>query len=279
MQRLRLGRLALAFCILGLFTPQADVRAEGPEEWATLLDAILIDMGDGDVLEAEARLELLLMHLDDRDLLRGRVAYWLAHTRMSLGDASGALEALQIATARADMRKRAHALQSQIEALQNQLSVLPYETDLSKGSSPFVHSWMHGEEGRVEIRMESDGNRAVLWTTTLRDRTDDQITVNFAANAPAASSISFRAKADPFPSWIHVVAEDVSGGAFRSRTLEVPVGEWTAIEVRIDDMLPVIGLEGQAVATIQSLSLQDVTAWQSADRGERLLWLDDIEIR
>jgi len=275
----RLGRVAVALVALGLATAHQDVRAEDSADWASLLDALLIEMGDGKVAEAEARLELLLVRLDDEDLLRGQVAYWLAHSRMSLGDPEGALEALEIATSRADTRQRAHALRSQIEALGNQLDTLPFETDLSDGKSPFVHSWMHSSEGQLDIRMESDGNKALLWTTTLRDRTDDQITVNFAKNAPSPVSIALRAKAEPFPAWLHVVVEDAEGTLFRSRTLEIPASEWTEVAVDIADLLPVLSTTNARISTVQSLSLQDVTAWQSSDRGERQLWLDDVVIR
>jgi len=275
----RFRRVAIALLAFGLVVPQQSVLAEDVQDWATLLDALLIEMGDGNVAEAEARLELLLMRLDDEDLLRGQVAYWLAHSRMSLGDSRGALEALEIATSRADTRERAHALRSQIEALGNQLSVLPFETDLSDGKSPFVHSWMHSAEGQIEIRMESDGNQALLWTTTLRDRTDDQITVNFAQDAPSPVSIALRAKAAPFPAWLHVVAEDKDGTSFRSRTLQIPPSEWTDISVNIADLLPVIPTPNAQIGVVQSLSIQDVTAWQSADRGVRQLWLDDVVIR
>ena len=62
-------------------------------------------------------------------------------------------------------------------------------------------------------------------------------------------------------------------------TLEIPAGEWTEVAVDISDLLPVLSTTSARIGTVQSLSLQDVTAWQSSDRGERQLWLDDVVIR
>jgi len=256
--------------------------AETSADWTTLHDIRLSEVVDGVTPRTVERLETLLARLDAMDRLHGETAYWLAHARVTLGDREGAREALELALEDPDTREAALALQAQMDAVLATVDRLPFRHNMEDGRGPFVHSWLYGDRGEVRVApVDADHGRAIRWTFRIRDRQEDQVTVTFAAGSGTVSRIRCEIMGQGFPSFLRVLVEDSGGREFATDPFEVPEGRWIPLDVALSSFhstnptTPSARPQGSLLA----LHLNDVTAYLSADRGLREVWIDNVEIR
>ncbi|MBN1334985.1 MAG: hypothetical protein JXB39_03390 [Deltaproteobacteria bacterium] len=267
--------------LLLLLTPAAGA-AETPADWAVLNEIRVSEVLDGISPRSVERLEALLARLDPMDRLYGETAYWLAHARVTLGDREGAREALEAALEDPDTREAALALQAQMDAVLSTVDRLPFRHDMEDGRGPFVHSWLHGDRGEVRIApVDADHGRAIRWTSRIRDRQEDQITVSFASGAGILSWIRCEIMSQAFPSFLRILVEDSEGREFATDPFEVAEGRWTPLNVALSTFhstnptTPSVRPRG----SLRSMHFNDVTAYLSADRGIRDVWIDNLEMR
>jgi len=260
----------------------AATAAETPADWAVLNDIRVSEVLDGVTPTTVERLEALLARLDAMDRLHGEAAYWLAHARVTLGDREGARQALEIALEDLETRDAALALQAQMDAVLATVDRLPFRHDMEDGRGPFVHSWLYGDRGDVRVApVDADHGRAIRWTFQIRDRQEDQITVSFGSDAGTLVRFRCEIMGQGYPSYLRILAEDREGGEFATDPFEVPEGRWIPVNVALSTFhstnptTPTARPRG----SLRALHLNDVTAYLSADRGVREVWIDNLEIR
>ncbi len=255
--------------------------AEGPAEWAEMFDALLLDVADNDAETAAFNLQSLLNRLSPEDPLHGQVAYWLAHTYISLDQRQLAHEALDIAMEAPSAREKALALHSQLESIDRQIQSLPVSSTLDEDPGPFVHTWHFGDRGWLEQGTpHGEDDPALRWACIVQDRQDDQISASFGPEAGQIEGIHLSLKSEHFPAHLRILLVDERGREFATDPLTVPTDEWLALELERDSFHstdPTTPRE-QPARRITAIHLHDVTTYLSSDRGPRVVWLDDLEI-
>lgn len=240
-----------------------------------MYDARLIEGAYGDPQRAAASLTQILK---TSKYLPGEVAYWLAHARLSTGDVISATSALEIAVDYPETRDRALSLRSQADSLQRVIVSLPYTTDFALGG-PFVHSWMHGDRGNIDLlQSEFTYGAALRWTSKIRDRQDDQITATL--NSLPISKINVSMRAEDFPAYLRILIIDDLGQEFATDPFTIVTDSWTKVELTLDDFHSTDPTKYRVKPSkkLTALHIHDITTYLSADRGTRYLWLDDLEI-
>jgi hypothetical protein len=255
---------------------------EGPAEWAEMFDARLLDVAENDAETAAFNLQSLLNRLEPSDPLHGQVAYWLAHAYVTLDQRQLAHEALDLAMEAESSRVAALALHKQLESIDSIVTSLPMAAPLDEDFGPFVHSWHFGDRGWLEQGTpEGEHDPALRWACIVQDRQDDQISASFAPEAGRVEHISLDLKAEHFPAHLRILLVDERGREFATDPLTVPTDRWLELELERDSFhstdptTPGI----RPSYRIAAMHIHDVTTYLSADRGPRVVWLDDLEIR
>ncbi len=255
--------------------------AEGPQEWAELFDARLLDVANNDVETAAFNLQSLLNRLEQGDPLHGHVAYWLAHTYITLDQRPLAHEALDQAMEAGRTRSAALALHSQLESIDRTITALPYRASLDMDFGPFVHTWSFGERGWLELGTPQGApDPALRWACIVQDRHDDQISIGLAPQAGRVRGVRMQLQAEHFPAHLRVLLVDERGREFATDPLTVPTGGWLELDLGRDAFHATDPTTPYAKPAdhIKALHIHDVTSYLSSDRGPRVVWLDDLEI-
>jgi hypothetical protein len=255
--------------------------AEGPGEWAELFDARLLDVADNDAETAAFNLQSLLNRMEPSDPLHGHVAYWLAHTYVSLDQRQLAHEALDLAMEATPSRSAALALHKQLESIDRTITSLPLRAPLDTDFGPFVHSWPFGDRGWLEQGTpQGELDPALRWACIVQDRHDDQISASFAEDAGRLRGISMQLKAEGFPAHLRVLLVDQYGREFATDPLTVPTTAWLELELERSSFHPTDPTTPHAKPApgIKAMHIHDVTTYLSSDRGPRVVWVDELEI-
>jgi hypothetical protein len=254
---------------------------EGPQDWAELYEARLLD-ADGATETAAFNLQSLLNRLDPKDPLYGDVAYWLAHAYVGLEQRALAHDALAIAADSPATRDAALALQAQIDSIERTVRRLPLVARMNDGSGPFVHSWLFGDRGWLELGTPEGGqDPALRWACLVQDRHDDQISLRIDPSAGRLARVRMNLLAESFPAHVRVLIEDELGREFATDPFAVPTGAWLPVDLErrsfhsTDPTTP----RATPAAHILALHIHDVTTYLSSDRGPRVVWIDDLELR
>ncbi|MFH1464085.1 MAG: hypothetical protein ABIO70_06850 [Pseudomonadota bacterium] len=258
------------------------VRAdEGPQEWAELYEARLLDSADAATETTAFNLQSLLNRLNPSDPLYGQVAYWLAHAYVCLDEHAQAHEALAIAAEAPDSRDAALALQAQIDSIERTIKRLPLRADMDNDPGPFVHSWLFGDRGWLELGTpQGEQDQALRWATIVQDRHDDQISLHLGPGATGLEHIAMNLKAENFPAFVRVLLEDAHGREFATDPFPVPTDSWLPVDLdrrsfhSTDPTTP----RARPAAAVRVLHVHDVTTYLSSDRGPRVVWIDDLSL-
>ena len=269
------GALGSLLCATSVYA------AEETQDWSDLFEARLMDMADADSETASLTLTTLLERLDEGDALYGQPAYWLAHAHLGRGDIQAANQALELAMQAAGTREAAVALQAQMEALKRTIVSIPLRHPLDDDPGPFVHSWLHGDQGWLDMaRPQPDSSPALRWTSHIQDRKDDQISAKFGQAAHPVHGVRISLRAEAFPAYLRVLLVDERDREFATDPLAVPTDRWLDLDLPLgtfhstDPTTP----REKPRSALDALHVHDVTAYLSADRGEQVIWLDDLEI-
>ena len=256
--------------------------AEGPQEWAELYDARLLDVANDDVETAAFNLQSLLNRLEPQDPLYGHAAYWLAHAYVSLDQQQLAHDALDTAGESTTARDAAIALHAQLESIERTVRQLPLAATMDHNPGPFVHSWLFGDRGWLEMGTPQGATSPALrWACIVQDRHDDQISASFSPEAGRLESVQMRLTAEHFPAHLRILLVDERGREFATDPLAVPTGTWLDLELErssfhsTDPTTP----RDEPASHIQALHIHDVTSYLSADRGPRVVWIENLELR
>jgi hypothetical protein len=259
--------LLFGFLIHGLHAQ--DLRA-----WQGLNEGMLLEAYDQDTEQAIDWYRGLVTALPDDDPTHDELNYWLGRAYFEVNDPEAAIETLRTLSS-----PRAQALTQRIEAHLDRITDLPIHNSFLDGLGSWRHSWQHGQSGSVSLGAPEDGDPALEWSTIVSDQQEDSIRIVFNPDTATPSIFRFSMRSTSFPGYILPTVHDSTG--YRFSVLEpilVPKGEWTAIEIYVDDMRPSEGGPRRPVGGISGFELRDVTAFHGTDRGDNTLYLGDVVI-
>ena len=262
--------------ILLLALAQAqDVRA-----WQGLYEGMLMESGEGDLAGAIAWYEGLIAGLPEDDPSLGELNFWLGRARYAEGDAEGARQALRAAITDPVVEDRARALLAQIDSQELRVRRLPMSYEFTSGTGHWLHSWKHGEKGRLESKAPPGSeDPALAWFTNVADRETDAIGLWFDEDAPRMSQIEFDLRSGDFPATLRLIVEDDMGQRWEYPEIRTSTEAWIGVEARLSEFVPLDAGSGASPRTVRALSLWDVTAFTRPDRGPNVIYVDNLAIR
>jgi hypothetical protein len=246
-----------------------------------MYEGLLKEAGNGDSSGAQEWYEGLLAGLPDDDPSTGELHYWLGRTQYLDGNVEGARKELKAASDDPTAAPHALALLGQIDAQELRIRRLPVTHDFRLGTAHWLHSWQHGDKGHIEaLPLPPDGEPAMAWSTTVKDREDDQVVCYFDDPKPPPSSIRMSIRSENFPAYVLLSLHDDRGRRYApDEPVAVPTDRWVPVELAIDDFLPREGNQPLRPGELEALVLQDVTAFFSSDRGANVLYVDEVHIK
>jgi len=258
-------------------------QAEGPEAWASLHDGRLTQSMDRNPAAAIAIYETLLAGMPQGDLMRGDLLYWLGRARLAGGDAAGATETLGQAQEVWSSRSRARALLSRLQAQRQAVRSVPYDQDFSEGTAPWVRGWNRGQDSDLEVDRESESTGpAASWRVEVRQGEGDFLAMAVATDGVRIQQIEMQLRASNFPAYVRITMEDADGKRWTSGSYFVQTGEWNQITVGLSQLVAMGKTAGQSRISgdrVRWITLHDVTAELTDDRGENRLLIDDLSLR
>jgi len=260
--------LLIGFLIWDL--PAQDVRA-----WQGLNEGMLLEAYEQDTEQAIDWYRGLLTALPDDDPTHDELSYWLGRAYFDDNQPEAAIETLAALNS-----PRAEALTQRIEAHLNRVTTLPIHDSFLYDLGGWRHSWQHIQGGSVALGAPEDGDPALEWTTVVSDQQEDSIQLTFHPDTATPTTLRFSIRSTSFPVYILPTVHDSTGYRFRVyEPILVPKGEWVAIEILIDDMIPADGGPRAPIGGINGFELRDVTAFHGTDRGGNTLYLGDVVIQ
>ncbi len=253
-----------------------DLRA-----WQGMYEGLLKEAGDGDAGAAQEWYRGLLAGLPENDPSRGELHYWLGRTSYLGNDVEAARRDLKAASKDPTSAPHAQALLGQIDAKELRIRRLPVTHDFRLGTAHWLHSWQHGDKGTIEaLPLPPDGEPAMAWRTTVKDREDDQVVCYFDEPRPGPTRIRMSLRSEHFPAYVLPSLHDDRGRRYApDEPIAVSTDRWVPVELDVSEFLPREGNQPLQPEDLDALVLQDVTAFFSSDRGANVLYVDEVHIR
>lgn len=245
-----------------------------------LQDTLLVEAADHAVVQATRNYEVLVKNLGADDPVRSEALYWLGRARYEQGEVGGARDALRECVRTGGMRSSCLELLGRIELEQGAIREIPAEWTFDRTTHGFLHPWRYADKGAIRLAPGQQGDPGLAWRTTVDARGDDQLWVGFDSPDPAPRGVRFLLWSDRIESWIRLHASDIHGRRYSTpQSFRVPAGEMIVVDVHMDELEP----EDPATppldpAELYRLTLQDVTAYHGAARGDNELFLDDFQV-
>ncbi|MCP4807251.1 MAG: tetratricopeptide repeat protein [Proteobacteria bacterium] len=252
-----------------------DVRA-----WQGLYEGMLIESAEGDLDGAIGWYEGLITGIPDDDPSLGELNFWLGRARYAEGDAEGARKALRIAMDAPDVEDRARALLAQIDSEELRVRRLPMTYKFSSGTGHWLHSWKHGDKGYLASEVPpSSEDPALAWHTNVVDRETDAIGLWFDDRAPRPDAIEMDLRSGDFAATLRLIVEDDAGQRWEYAEIRTSTSAWVRVEAPLSEFIPLDAGSGSHPRSVRALSLWDVTAYTRPDRGENVIYMDNLQIR
>lgn len=272
--------------ILGLLAAlAAPALASGPEVWAALYNGRLMASADRDQAAAIAVYETLLADLPDGDPLRAELSYWLGMAQLDAGRVDSAVQSLRDA-ARAggvDVRVQARRTLADLQLRQQAIASLPFSTTFSAGVGPVVRGWNRGLPDALTVEPGDPADGKVLaWAVEVQAGDDDFVRVELQPETGPVARVRLRLRSTAFEAQVRVMVEDAQGERWTAPVQAVPAGTWVGIDRSLMDFAPAdapAALRRPEPAQVRAIEIRDVTGFHSTDRGENVLWVDDLDIR
>lgn len=244
----------------------------GPvDDWLALHDALLSRSIDGDSAAMARGCQRLVHELPGGDPLRAEALYWLGESRIELGDVDGAREALREGVRTGCPRDRCLESLGQLELAEAAVRRVPTRWTFDSADHGVVHSWRYADQGTIRLD-EVSGEGALVWSTDVGVRSEDQLVVAFRKPEPEPERVLLRLQALDREARLRLVFMDVWGQAFTYGSgVVLPPGDTVDLEVRLDELTPLA--EGGAPmrpGEVERLLLTDVTAYFSPPGSNRV---------
>ncbi len=263
----------------------APAWGSGPEVWAALYNGRLMASADRDQVAAIAVYETLLADLSDGDPLRAELSLWLGLAQLDDGRADAAVESLRDAArlGQADVRLRARRTLADLQLRERAIVSLPFSTTFSDGVGPVVRGWTHGLPGALSVAPGDPADGLVLsWAVDVQAAEDDFVRLELQPTAGPVARVRLRLRSTAFEAQVRVMVEDSQGERWTAPVQAVPAGTWVGIDRSLLDFAPAdapAALRRPDAGQVRAVEIRDVTGYHSIDRGENVLWIDDLDVR
>jgi hypothetical protein len=250
-------------------------HADDRTSWEALQDELLEESLGGDLKRAQRRYQGLVRNLADDDPTRGRALYWLGRTRRSMGDVSGAREALRECVRAGEVRRPCLDLLGDMEIERTAIRDVPTRWTFEDDDHGFVHPWAYADKGVIRLRR----SEVLSWVTNVDARRPDRLLVGFRDPSPQPRGARFRAQAVSTPAHLRLMLYDIDGHGYSlPLPVAVPVGTFIDVQVDFRNLVALEGAPVRFVATRADLMvIEDVTG-DYGGSGENELLIDDFVV-
>lgn len=230
-----------------------------PEMWASLHDARLMASLKGNPEGALAIYESYIDDLPTDSNLWVQFQYSIGQAKISMGDLSGAREALYLIESHPTVARDVQRLFSEMIRLENQLPVIPYVDEIAIGKTRWI---LGGAVQAGDELMLMDSNESVLvWTRDTSAVDDGFIYLELPLLEKPLETLQITARSKQVSSRLVVVLEDDGGNQWLTGDFEVPLGDFVDIAIDLRQSKPwQKGVQTEVdYSRIRSLMIQDVT--------------------
>ncbi len=253
-----------------------------------IADGLYLESGMGDFRAAAARYRELTLRDDVPEHVLAEAWFRLGRAEERLGNVGPAelaykhiLEEMSVSRWAEDARSR---LQS-IEEDRKRVRVLPVQFEFTEDTGGLFHARTHSHKGTLghEVLVDDEGPHGVaVWRTYVAAREDDLTQVGFAAGVTVKGELTLLLRAVNFPAHFVFFLVNDEGRRYGTATQVVrPEDGWKRLSFSADDFRDrASGSEDPyAPEPITNLWIQDVTGYASTDRGENIIWIDELGLR
>jgi hypothetical protein len=286
---MRLGSALLAALLLatgvasGQPSPGSDDAARAPRD--LIADGLYLESGMGDYAGAAAVYSSVADRDDVPEHLRSEALLRLGLARERLGDVAAAeadyarlLSELPTSRWAEDARSRVQS----IEEDRKRVRTLPVAYDFTADTGGLFHSRTRSHKGSLEHEVlddEAGRHEVAAWRTYVAAREDDLTQVGFDEGVHVRGRLELTLRAVAFPAHLVFFLVDADGRRFGTATQVVrPEDGWRRLRFAPGDFRDrASGTEEAYHAEgITNLWIQDVTGYSSTDRGENVIWIDEL---
>jgi len=278
---------ALLFASLLAVSAHAQSRP-GDSARDVIADGLYLESGMGDFAAAAERYRELTERTDVPEHVLAEAWFRLGRAEERLGNVQPAeaayqhiLEEMAVSRWAEDARSR---LQS-IEEDRKRVRGLPVRYAFTEDTGGLFHARTHSHKGTLEheVLEDNDGRHEVaVWRTYVAAREDDLTQVGFAAGVTVKGELTLLLRAVNFPAHYVFFLVNAEGRRFGTATQVVrPEDGWKRLSFSADDFRDrASGSEDPyAPEPITNLWIQDVTGYASTDRGENIIWIDELGLQ
>lgn len=263
----------------------APAWGSGPEVWAALYNGRLMASADRDQAAAIAVYETLLADLSDGDPLRAELSLWLGLAQLDDGRQDAAVESLRDAVRLGgpDVRLQARRVLAELLLRERAIVSLPFTTTFADGVGPVVRGWTHDLPDALALAPGDPADGTVLaWAVDVQAGEDDFVRLELRPDAGPVTRLRLRLRSTAFEAQVRVMVEDAQGERWTAPVQAVPAGTWVGIDRGLLDFAPAdapAALRRPEAGQVRAIEIRDVTGYHSIDRGENVLWIDDLDLR
>ncbi len=277
-----------ALLALGLLATSAFAADGEPPPREVIADGLYLESGMGDHAGAAGRYESVLARSDVPDHLRAEAFLRLGLARERLQEIGKAEEAYATLIEELPGSRWSEDARSRLQSLQEdrkRVRSLPLRFTFDSGTDGLFHARTRAHKGALnhEVLQDEAGQHAVAsWRTYVVAREDDLTQVGFGDGVRVQGDLTVRLRAVSFPAHLVFFLVDAEGRRFGTATQVVrPEDGWKTLTFTAADFRDrASGSEdGYAAEAITNLWMQDVTGYASTDRGENVIWIDELALR
>lgn len=271
-----------------LLVPLSAVAEEPvPSPRDVLADGLYLESGMGDYAGASKRYESILAREDVPDHLRAEALVRVGLARERLGEVEAAESAYRLLLKDLSSSRWAEDARSRIQSIEEdrkRVRALPVAYTFTTDTGGLFHARTRSHKGSLshEVLDDETGRHEVAsWRTYVVAREDDLTQVGFGDDVVVHGRLTLTLRAVSFPAHLVFFLVDADGRRFGTATQVVrPEEGWRTLRFAASDFRDRAsgGEEGYIGKPITNLWIQDVTGYSSTDRGENIIWLDELRL-
>jgi hypothetical protein len=266
--------------VLGLFWCLA-AMAGGPENWSSAYDARLSQAMGAKPSDAIAIYEALIAQIPQGDEQRGEILYWLGRARWSAGDLAGARRSLESASRYRSARARVRILLGRMDAEKKAVERLPYRAEFRLNTDPWVRGWERGRSTDLALA-DQDGTRSLSWRTEVEEGASDFLLFGMHLDDDRLSIIEVQMRSGSLQGRYRFLLEDEDGQLWTAPVQSVSTDRWTKVSLPLSEFVRADAQTDSSRPDGRKLKwviLRDVTSLHTDQRGENVLYIDNLVLK
>lgn len=255
--------------------------AGGPENWSSAYDARLSQAMGAKPSDAIAIYEALIAQIPQGDEQRGEILYWLGRARWSAGDLEGARRSLESASRYRSARSRVRILLGRMDAEKKAVERLPHRAEFRLTTDPWVRGWERGRSTDLSLS-DQDKSRSVSWRTEVEEGESDFLIFGLHLDGDRLTSIDVQLRSASLQGRYRFLMEDEDGQLWTTAVKSVPTDRWTKISLLVSDFVRADAQTDRSRPDGRKLRwviLRDVTSLHTDQRGENILFMDNLVLK